>query len=116
MVFADAVDGNLARGVIDVLTHEADLRNAFGLPFSIPADALAWAADVMRRDFHDEVAARQLPVVEVIATDAQWFRGRVGRLTAEEARQLQWSVDPEPYLSTFFVFGHAAASLGEYIR
>lgn len=116
LVFADAIDGIPARGVIDVLTHEADLRNAIGLPFSIPADALAWAAGVMRRNFHDEVVTAGLPPVEVAATDAQWMRGRVGRLTADEVRQLPWSSDPEPYLSTFFVFGQAATSLGEYIR
>ena len=63
-----------------------------------------------------EVAAAGLPPVEVGATDAQWMRGRVGRLTVDEVRQLPWSSDPEPYLSTFFVFGHAAVSLGEYIR
>jgi uncharacterized protein (TIGR03083 family) len=115
-VFAGAVDGIPARGVIDVLTHEADIRNALGLPFSIPADALGWAAGVMRRDFHAAVADQRLPDVDLDATDAQWLRGRLGRFTTDEARQLKWSADPDPYLDTFFVFGRAEVSLGEYIR
>ena len=102
-------------GVIDVLTHEADLRNAIGVTFSIPADALAWAAEFLRSRFHQRVVDAGLPAVEVAATDAVWFRGMLGRLTEQQVRGLSWSLPCDPYLPLFFVFGRAERSLGELV-
>lgn len=112
-VFASASGGTMARGVIDVLTHEADLRNALGAPFHVPADALAWAADVLRRSFLERVAAGGLPPVEIACGDAAWFRGMLGRLTEHEVRGLAWSQPCDDYLDHFFSFGRAQRSLDE---
>jgi len=112
-VFSGATDGMLVAGVLDVHTHEADLRHALGLPFRAPADVLGWAAQRLRRGFFEAVEAAGLPEVDVAATDAEWFRGRFGRRTGDEVRNYVWSADPTPYLDTWFVFGRADASLGE---
>lgn len=118
-VFAEAgapgTGDTTSLGVIDVLTHEADLRNAVGVQFSIPADALAWAAEFLRSRFHRTVAEAGLPVVEVLASDAVWFRGRLGRLTEAQVRNLAWSLPCDDYLNHFFVFGRAERALGELV-
>lgn len=103
----------MAAGVFDVHTHEADLRNAFGLPVAVPADFLAWVGEQFRTGFAGAVADAGLPPVTVDASDFEWFRGRLGRRTVDEVRAYGWSADPEPYLDTFFIFGRAERSLGE---
>ncbi len=101
--------------VIDVHTHEADLRHALGLPLAIPAEFGAWVVDEMRNGFYNAVAEAGLPAVTVNASDSEWFRARVGRRTAAEVRAYDWSLDPAPYLDTFFHFGPTEQSLGEHL-
>ncbi|MBI4933547.1 MAG: maleylpyruvate isomerase family mycothiol-dependent enzyme [Actinobacteria bacterium] len=103
----------MSAGVFDIHTHEADLRHALGLPFHIPADALAWAGEHMRSGFAEAVAAAGLPPVELPISDVEWFRARLGRRTEAEVRAFPWPADPEPYLDHFFIFGRAAHTLGE---
>ena len=103
----------MSAGVFDVHTHEADLRQAFGLPLAIPAEALAWAGEGMRASFAQSVADAGLAPVELPISDVEWFRGRLGRRTEAEVRAYPWSADPEPYLEHFFIFGRAARPLEE---
>ena len=112
-VFSSPEGAPRLNGVFDVHTHEADLRNALGLPVDVPADFLGWVAGIFRAGFADAVAAAGLPPVTVEAADLEWFRGRLGRRTEDEVRGYGWSADPDPYLDTFFIFGRAARSLGE---
>jgi uncharacterized protein (TIGR03083 family) len=86
-VFSSPEGAPRLAGVIDVHTHEADLRQAFGLPVEVPSEFLVW------------VAPR--------------FRGRLGRRTRDEVCAYGWSSDPAPYLEHFFVFGCTDRSLGE---
>lgn len=104
---------NASAAVMDIHTHEADLRHALGLPLEVPVDFLAWAGEAMRDGFAEAVAAAGLPPVEVTAPDVEWFRGRLGRRTDAEVRAFEWSADPGPYLDSFFIFGRAEQSLGE---
>lgn len=99
--------------VMDIHTHEADLRHALGVPVDVPDDFLDWAGDAMREGFVEAVAAAGLPPVDVTAPDFEWFRGRLGRRTEAEVRAFEWSADPGPYLDVFFIFGRAEQSLGE---
>lgn len=112
-VFSSPDGSPMLAGVIDVHTHEADLRHALGLPVEVPAEFLAWVAERFRDGLAKQVATAGLPPVSVDASDLEWFRGRLGRRTTAEVCAYGWSVDPAPYLEHFFVFGRADRSLGE---
>jgi len=99
--------------VMDIHTHEADLRCALGLPVVVPADFLGWAAPSLRDSFAEAVAEAGLPPVELTPSDFEWFRARLGRRTVEEVSAYNWSADPAPYLDSFFIFGRADSTLGE---
>lgn len=99
--------------VMDVHAHEADLRHALGLPAALSGEFLAWAGEEMRQGFADGCTAAGLPAVHVDASDFEWFRGRLGRRTESEVMAYGWAADPAAYLDEFFIFGCAAASLGE---
>ncbi len=100
-------------GVYDAHTHEADLRNALGLPAAVPADFLTWAAPGFRESFAQAVADAGLPPVTMEASDFEWFRARLGRRSEAEVRAYAWTADPTPYLDHFFIFGRAVRSIGE---
>ncbi|MFN6121292.1 MAG: hypothetical protein ACK5CE_16890 [Actinomycetes bacterium] len=102
-----------AAAVFDVHTHECDLLAALGHPIAVPAEVAAWIGTEFRASFDQAVAAAGLPPVSVEADDVEWFRSRLGRRTLDEVRGLRWSADPGPYLDHWFIFGVAAAPLGE---
>jgi uncharacterized protein (TIGR03083 family) len=107
--------GGAWRAVVDINSHEADLRHALGLPLEVDADFLTWIAGVLKADFASALADAALPPVEVEAPDTEWFRGRFGRRTVAEVAAYRWSQPAEPYLDHWFVFGRAAQSLGESV-
>jgi uncharacterized protein (TIGR03083 family) len=118
--FLSAGEGEMAgAAVIDVHTHEADLRHALGLPVAVPDDVLRWTAAFMRRGFHEAITQAGLPAVTVEASDLEWFRGRLGRRTEAEVAAYRWvggdgaPVPAGANLDHWFVFGRAAAPLGE---
>lgn len=112
--FLSSPDGASAfRAVLDIHTHEADLLNALDRPIDLPDEFLTWMTPLLRDGFAEQVAAAGLPAVGVDASDLQWFRGRLGRRTADEVCGYGWSADPAPYLDHWFVFGRAERSLGE---
>ncbi|HQY15291.1 MAG: maleylpyruvate isomerase family mycothiol-dependent enzyme [Acidimicrobiaceae bacterium] len=112
--FLSTPDGaSASAAVMDIHTHEADLRHALGQPVAIPSDFLEWAGGAMRESFAGQCAEAGLAAVELSASDFEWFRGRLGRRTPAEVSAYAWSADPGPYLDTFFIFGRATASLGE---
>lgn len=99
--------------VMDIHTHEADLRHALGVPVAVPAMFLDWAGPSMRNGFDEAVAGAGLTPVSVDASAFEWFRGRLGRRTADEVAAYGWSAPAADYLDVFFIFGRAAHSLGE---
>ena len=99
--------------VMDIHTHEADLRLALGLPSEVPTEFLSWAAPALQIGFAESVAAAGLAPVDLMASDFDWFRARLGRRTVAEVTAYTWSADPTPYLDVFFIFGRASTSLGE---
>ncbi len=110
--------GAASAAVIDIHSHEADLRHALGLAAQLPHEFLAWVGPAMRSRFAGQVAEAGLPAVEVAADDFEWFRASLGRRTVDEVCAYGWSsdgapVDPAPYLDCFFIFGRAQAPLGE---
>ena len=107
---AGAPAGN---AVMDVHSHETDVRTAFGMHTELPADFLAWSMGRIRDGFHKALAEAGLPAVSITVSDAELFRARLGRRTAAEVCAYDWSLDPQPYLDTFFIFGPAEHSIGE---
>ncbi|MEQ1874267.1 MAG: maleylpyruvate isomerase N-terminal domain-containing protein [Ilumatobacteraceae bacterium] len=101
--------------VIDVHTHEADVRHALGLSFDVPSEFLEWSMERLRDLFHKAVSEAGLPPVSVKVADAELFRARLGRRTEAEVRAYDWSVDPTPYLDSFFLFGPTEHSIGEHL-
>jgi uncharacterized protein (TIGR03083 family) len=107
---------NASAAVVDVWTHEADLRHALGLPAEPDDEFLGWIAPEMLDSFHRAVAERGLPPVEVTGEPFDIWRGRLGRRTPDEIAALDWSGDPVPYLDTWFIFGRRTTPLGERCR
>jgi len=99
--------------VVDVNTHEADLRHALGLPVEPDEEFIGWIAPNLLDGFHRAVAERELPPVTVEAGPIEIWRGRLGRRTAGEVGALGWSADPTEYLATWFIFGPRSTPLGE---
>jgi len=112
--FLSSPSGNMVgAAVMDVHTHEADLRNALGHTAAVPEVFLAWAAPQLLAGFADAVAVAGLPPVTVVAPAFEVFRARLGRRTEAEVTAYAWSADPAPYLDAWFIFGRRAESLGE---
>lgn len=112
--FLSSPDGASAyQAVLDVHTHEADLLTAASRPVDLPRPFLTWIQPILETNFTQDVLRAGLPTVQVHASDLQWFRGRLGRRTEAEACSYGWSLDPRPYLDTWFIFGRAQVSLHE---
>ena len=99
--------------VVDVNTHEADLRHALGLPAEPDEEFIGWVAPTLLDGFYRAVAEQDLPPVTVEAGPIDIWRGRLGRRTAGEVATLGWSTDPTTYLATWFLFGPRTTPLGE---
>jgi uncharacterized protein (TIGR03083 family) len=97
--------------VVDVVTHELDLRHAMGREPDVDAAFLDWAAPMLLRGFHHVVADR--PPITVRAEPFEIVRSRLGRRTPAEVAAYDWSDDPAPYLDAWFLFGPRDEPLGE---
>jgi uncharacterized protein (TIGR03083 family) len=121
---SDAVRAGIAERRIplpivhDVLTHEADLREAFGRG-ELPPAAVAAALGVLVR----LVLRRVQGPLLVRAGDHEWraegpgsptvvtvdrydlFRGLMSRRSRAQMRAWHWDGDPAPYVDTLPVFG-----------
>ena len=104
---------NASAAVVDVNTHEADLRHALGLAVAPDDEFIAWVAPELLDGFYRAVADGDLPPVIVEADPIDIWRGRLGRRTTEEVARFNWSTDPTPYLDTWFLFGPRSTPLGE---
>jgi uncharacterized protein (TIGR03083 family) len=120
--FAEALTAiGMVPGVIDVLTHEQDLRGALGRPGGDPAD-LTWVVGVLLERLDGRVQETGLPAVAVRTeggervvgrgeigvslrtTDLELFRASLGRRSAAQVTALDWEGDPAPYLPHLSVF------------
>jgi uncharacterized protein (TIGR03083 family) len=120
--FAEALTAfGIATAVVDVLTHEQDLRGALGRPGGDPAD-LSWVVDALLDRLHAQVAEAGLPALAVRTergnrvladgevgaslrtTDLELFRASLGRRSAAQILALDWDGDAGPYLPHLSVF------------
>jgi hypothetical protein len=113
LVRDDALAGRL---LIDLVTHEHDLRGALDCPGARADDAVAIAVELLGSEFAARLRATGVPALRL--TCEQWgyetapppvrailvadrfelFRGFTGRRSAAEVRRWMWSGDPGPYL------------------
>jgi hypothetical protein len=109
-------DPRAGRLLIDLVTHEHDLRGALDRPGARTDDAVAVAVELLAREFAARLRAAGAPALRL--TCEQWgyetaqspcrailvadrfelFRGFTGRRSAAEVRRWMWSGDPGPYL------------------
>jgi len=109
-------DPRAGRLLIDLVTHEHDLRGALDCPGARADDAVAIAVELLAGEFAARLRAVGVPALRL--TCEQWgyetapppcqailvadrfelFRGFSGRRSAAEVRRWMWSSDPAPYL------------------
>ena len=109
-------DPRAGRLLIDLVTHEHDLRGALDCPGARADDAVAIAVELLARKFAARLRPTGVPALRL--TCEQWgyetapppvrailvadrfelFRGFTGRRSAAEVRRWMWSDDPGPYL------------------
>lgn len=109
--------------VVDVVTHEQDIRGALGEPAAV--DSVGFDSVLQRFVMALDKRLRQegLPALHLRAGDEEWtvgdggpaatvtttpvevFRVLAGRRSADQVRRYRWDGDPEPYLEALSVFG-----------
>ena len=121
--------------VMDVVSHEHDLRGALAAPGDRSSDAVTIGLDWLVRAFQGAASANGHPALRVVATDTgttwdpddrdvaatvtapafELLRALSGRRTEAEIRALGWDGDVDAVLPsfTFGPFAPAASSLGE---
>ncbi len=125
--FASAIDGfEVWPAVLDVATHEQDIRGALGTPGARDSDVVRLGSDRLLRWLQPPVPLRV--VVEdgaydlgpdgddaiLLRTDRfEAFRWRLGRRSRHQLADLDWTGDPSPALDHLVVFGPAATDIDE---
>jgi uncharacterized protein (TIGR03083 family) len=117
---------NVPPVVIDVASHEQDVRGALGLPGARDNEAIrlmgGWllhrlnppvAVAVTVEDAEFRVGPDGGPVLGLRTTRFEAFRWRMGRRSREQLAALDWSGDPAPVLDHLVVFGPARADVIE---
>lgn len=115
--FPDRVD---EQWVLDLTTHEQDIRGALGTPGARDAAGLLIGVDfAATMGLAASVSGRGLPALRVKAGDAEWvvgdgspeasvegsafdlFRAMTGRRSENQVRQLQWEGDVDTFVPAF---------------
>jgi uncharacterized protein (TIGR03083 family) len=125
--FAAAIDGfEVWPAVLDVASHEQDIRAALGAPGGRDTDVVRVGSDRLLCWLRPPVPLRV--VVEdgtydlgpdgdaaiVLTTDRfETFRWRMGRRSRRQLAGLDWTGDPSPVLDHLVVFGPAATDIDE---
>lgn len=128
----EAVGAPAHRLVIDVVTHEQDVRGALGRPGGRDEPAAEWALQqlVGAVDFAvqrageaplritsgtDEwiVGGAGEPAATLDAPRFELLRALIGRRSAGQIRRYSWTGDPEPYVHLLPVFPAAAVDITE---
>jgi uncharacterized protein (TIGR03083 family) len=117
---------NIPPAVIDVTSHEQDIRGALNLPGARDNEALLvmagwllerWRAPVPVRvtveDAEFRIGPDGDPVLGLRTTRFEAFRWRMGRRSRDQLAALDWSGDPAPVLDHLVVFGPARTDIIE---
>lgn len=125
---------NVARAVIDVHTHEADVRGALGRVAPLTDEFAAWGLAAVLEGVIAGITAAGLAPVRVVTDEGdelgpadatvvlrapryELFRATLGRRSAAQVAAFDWSgTDPTPYLPHLFLFGPRTTDLVEAHR
>jgi uncharacterized protein (TIGR03083 family) len=115
--------------VIDVASHEQDIRSALGRPGARDTEAIRQMGGWLLRGLRTPVPLRvtvedaefragpagggEEPVLGLTTTRFEAFRWRMGRRSREQLAALDWSGDPAPVLDHLVVFGPARTDIVE---
>jgi uncharacterized protein (TIGR03083 family) len=112
--------------VIDVASHEQDIRGALGLPGARDNEAIrqmaGWLLERLRTPVPVRVTVEDAefwagpdgdPVLGLRTTRFEAFRWRMGRRSRDQLATLDWSGDPAPVLDHLVVFGPARTDIIE---
>jgi uncharacterized protein (TIGR03083 family) len=125
---------NVPQAVIDVASHEQDIRGALGLPGARDTEAVrqmgGWLLERLRTPVPLRVTVedaeflagpsgdgagrgRDEPALGLTTTRYEAFRWRMGRRSRDQLAALDWSGDPAPVLDHLVVFGPARTEIIE---
>jgi hypothetical protein len=117
---------NVPQAVIDVASHEQDIRGALGQPGARDNEAIrqmgGWLLERLRtpvpvhvtiEDAEFRVGPESEPVLGLRTTRFEAFRWRMGRRSRDQLAALDWSGDPAPVLDNLVVFGPARSDIIE---
>jgi uncharacterized protein (TIGR03083 family) len=112
--------------VIDVASHEQDIRAAVGQPGARDTEVIRemarWLVARLRTpvplritvgDTRFHVGPAGEPALELTTTWYEAFRWRMGRRSRSQLAALDWSGDPSPVLDHLVVFGPATSDVVE---
>ena len=112
--------------LVDLATHEHDIRGGLGAPGARDSDAVVLSLGSLVGGMRQHMAAASLAPLEIEATGHRsWmvgrgeaaakvrgnafelFRATGGRRTEAQVRRLDWEGDPEPYLESWLQYPFA---------
>ena len=112
--------------VIDVASHEQDIRGALGRPGARDTEAIwqmgGWLLRGLRspvplrvtvEDAEFRIGPEGEPTLGLTTTRFEAFRWRMGRRSRDQLAALDWSGDPAPVLDHLVVFGPARTDIVE---
>jgi uncharacterized protein (TIGR03083 family) len=112
--------------VIDVASHEQDIRGAVGQPGARDTEVIhemaRWLVTRLQTpvplritvgDARFQVGPEGEPALELTTTWYEAFRWRMGRRSRSQLAALDWSGDPSPVLDHLVVFGPAPTDVIE---
>ncbi len=121
----------VGRAVIDVHTHEADVRGALGRVAPLTDEFAAWGVAAIVDGMLGGITAAGLAPVRLVTDEGdelgpadaevvmrapryEVFRAALGRRSAAQVAAFDWSgTDPAPYLPHLFLFGPRDTDLVE---
>jgi uncharacterized protein (TIGR03083 family) len=117
---------NVPQAVIDVASHEQDIRGALGQPGARDTEAIrkmgGWLLERLRTPVPVRVTVEDAeflagpegePALGLTTTRYEAFRWRMGRRSRDQLAALDWSGDPAPVLDHLVVFGPARTDIIE---
>lgn len=112
--------------VLDLASHEQDVRGALGMPGARDSAPITLGATRLISMMEPPIALRVVvedeefvrgpqgdPQLTLTTTRYETFRWRLGRRSRSQLAALDWSGDPSPVLDHLVIFGPAKADLRE---